>query len=192
MRGQNRHITLAALDPSAADTAAGFTYTINWGDGTAVQTILPGQAVAPSHIYKTDNTFTITASVTDKDGGKTTTTRSIAITPVALEGTTLAIGGLTKEDLLVLTQTNGSGGLKTLNLIDNLLHQYSFNESQFNRIDVYQADVDLVFVAKNVSEVVYLVDANGNILETIHKAAGSGGGSSGDSHDGGHGGGHDD
>src|SRR5262249_11928758 len=35
VRGQARNFTLTATDPSAADQAAGFTFAINWGDGSA-------------------------------------------------------------------------------------------------------------------------------------------------------------
>src|SRR5262249_1704715 len=32
-------LTFGASDPSAADVAAGFTYAIDWGDGTSVQSV---------------------------------------------------------------------------------------------------------------------------------------------------------
>src|SRR5581483_583887 len=34
LRGQSQTFTLTANDPSPADQAAGFTFTINWGDGS--------------------------------------------------------------------------------------------------------------------------------------------------------------
>lgn len=37
--GQPRNFTFSATDPSAIDQAAGFTYAVNWGDGSPVQTI---------------------------------------------------------------------------------------------------------------------------------------------------------
>src|SRR5262249_20506404 len=36
--GGTSTFTISATDPSAADTSAGFLYSINWGDGTSPQT----------------------------------------------------------------------------------------------------------------------------------------------------------
>src|SRR5690606_30710258 len=42
---------LSALDPSAADQAAGFTYTINWGDGSPVEMVNGGSPLTVSHSF---------------------------------------------------------------------------------------------------------------------------------------------
>ena len=153
-----------------ADTAAGFTYTINWGDGSAAQVVAPGGSPNPGHVYKTLGNFKVSVTATDKDGGvSTAAAQTIAITPIALEGTTLAIGGLTADDLIFITQNN-AGGSKNLYVSDDLLLNYKLKEALFTRVDVYQRDDDGVFVAQNVSDAVYLVDANGNIMQTLHAA----------------------
>ncbi len=70
--------SIGAADPSGADSAAGFQYSINWGDGSSIQTIArtpgngPPQNVA--HTYSTGDPFTITVTATDKDGGVGTAT----------------------------------------------------------------------------------------------------------------------
>src|SRR5205807_2153324 len=38
VNGQTRHINLTSTDPSSIDQAASFTYTVNWGDGSPVET----------------------------------------------------------------------------------------------------------------------------------------------------------
>ena len=73
-----------ATDPAAADTAAGFTYTVDWGDGTAAQTVTGGASVTVDHTYAADGTFTVTATATDKDGGTSAPdTATVAVTNVA-------------------------------------------------------------------------------------------------------------
>lgn len=170
VRGQTRHISLSATDPSTVDTAAGFTYTINWGDGSANQAVLPGGPANPGHVYSTIGNFHVSVTATDKDGGVSAAVgQTIAITPIALEGTTLAVGGLTADDLIVLAQ-NSAGGSRNLYVSDDLLLLYKLKEALFTQVDVYQQDADGIIVAQNVTDAVYLVDANGNIIDTLHAA----------------------
>lgn len=171
VRGQNRHIHIpVATDPSSVDTAAGFAYTVSWGDGTTTPIALTTLASDPGHIYQYNGNYHITVTAADKDNGiSAAVALNLAITPVAIEGTTLAIGGLTPYDLLIITQT-GNGANTTIRLIDDFLLKYRLNESLFTRIDIYQATDSGTFVASNVTDAVYLVDANGTVIETIHAA----------------------
>jgi hypothetical protein len=77
---------LSATDPSSVDTAAGFTYKINWGDGSAVQTVSRtannGTGVSLTHVFTTAGTDTVSLTSTDKDGGATTITRTVTVLPV--------------------------------------------------------------------------------------------------------------
>ncbi|MDW4571735.1 Ig-like domain repeat protein [Microbacterium sp. M3] len=62
-------IKVGADDPSAADMAADFVYTVDWGDGSAVITDT-GPADPPyTHTYAAAGTYTATLTATDKDGG---------------------------------------------------------------------------------------------------------------------------
>ncbi len=56
-------VQMAATDPSTIDKEAGFLYSINWGDGTAIQTVQGAPGVPPSvdHIYTANGTYTITS-----------------------------------------------------------------------------------------------------------------------------------
>jgi subtilisin-like proprotein convertase family protein len=67
--GTPASVTFGATDPAAADNAAGFTYRIDWGDGTPVQTVTGGASVTASHTWATSGTFTISVTASDKDGG---------------------------------------------------------------------------------------------------------------------------
>lgn len=171
VRGQNRHIHIpVAADPSSVDTAAGFAYNINWGDGTTTAIAQTALASDPGHIYQYDGNYTVSVTATDKDNAiSTAATLNLAITPIAIEGSILAIGGLTAYDLLIITQSN-SGGMKTIRVIDDFLLKYKLSESLFTQINIYQATDYGTFVASNVTDAVYLVDANGTIVETIHAA----------------------
>ncbi|MET8150631.1 PKD domain-containing protein [Actinoplanes sp. NPDC049668] len=79
-------ITPAATDPSAADSTAGFTYTIDYGDGTTPDTVR-------THTYASAGTYTVSVTATDKDNGtSTTTTTQILVTPMPPPGTSSAGG----------------------------------------------------------------------------------------------------
>jgi PKD domain/RTX calcium-binding nonapeptide repeat (4 copies) len=89
--------TAAATDPSTVDVAAGFTYSINWGDGTAqtpdVQTIAASAAngspgVKVSHDFTTAGTYTVALTATDKYGGATTVNDTVTV--LALTSANLA------------------------------------------------------------------------------------------------------
>ena len=67
-------VKVGADDPSSADTAAQFTYTADWGDGSPVETIT-GPADPPlTHTYAAAGDFDASFTATDKDGGVSTPT----------------------------------------------------------------------------------------------------------------------
>ena len=63
--------TFAATDASSVDQAAGFRWTLNYGDGTNLVTTATGIAspALRNHTFPNSGVFTVTASATDKDGG---------------------------------------------------------------------------------------------------------------------------
>ena len=65
--------TVSAIDPSSVDQAAGFAYSIDWGDKSPIQSIAAtagnGSGVSSSHVYATAGTDTVTLTATDKDNG---------------------------------------------------------------------------------------------------------------------------
>jgi hypothetical protein len=77
--------TFSATDPSTTDVA-GFTYTVNWGDGSALQTSAPtpgnGSGVRATHVFTTAGTYNVALTATDEDGGATTITRTVTILTV--------------------------------------------------------------------------------------------------------------
>ena len=62
-------IKVGADDPSSADMAAMFTYTVDWGDGSPVETVV-GPADPPvTHTYAAPGSYDASFTATDKDGG---------------------------------------------------------------------------------------------------------------------------
>jgi PKD repeat protein len=71
-----------------------FTYTLNWGDGSSTisapapatngsRGVLTAGAIAGSHTYADDGVYTVTVTVTDDGGGKTTGTILVTVNNVA-------------------------------------------------------------------------------------------------------------
>jgi uncharacterized delta-60 repeat protein len=98
VRGQQRTLNLAATDPSSVDAAAGFTYTVNWGDGSAVETYLPGQVTA-THAYAEDATYSIQVTAMDQDSGTSAPmTVSMLVQSANIQNGVLTISGRVDSD----------------------------------------------------------------------------------------------
>ena len=67
--GEPFTIKVGAEDPSSADMEALFTYTVDWGDGSPVTSVV-GPADPPvTHTYASAGTYQAVFTATDKDGG---------------------------------------------------------------------------------------------------------------------------
>ncbi len=66
--GKAYTFTFSATDPSAQDTAAGFNYTVTWGDGTSQQVAGNGP-IQLSHTFAKAGTVAITVVANDRDHG---------------------------------------------------------------------------------------------------------------------------
>jgi hypothetical protein len=113
IRGQLRTFTLTASDPSFADQAANFTFTIVWGDGSPNDTVTGPSGSATSHTYSTEGTYSIQVTAQDKDGGiSATATRSQTILIVEQQGATLAVGGTAGADRFSYSPGATSGSFR--------------------------------------------------------------------------------
>jgi len=82
---QNATLGLSATDPSTADTAAGFSYLVDWKDGSAPQTIPAGASTA-LHSFVRPGLYGVSVRALDKDGGiSPEVIRLINILPAGLE-----------------------------------------------------------------------------------------------------------
>lgn len=107
-------------DPSPIDQASIFTYDIDWGDGTTESVVGPANFTR-THVYKDSGTFTVQATVRDKDGAiSNVATQDINIAAVQMQDSDLAIGGASLDDLIIVEPADTNGSLKvTINGIDH-------------------------------------------------------------------------
>jgi hypothetical protein len=122
--GKGVTLQLTATDPSTADMAAGFVYSINWGDGSAVQTTarLTGSP-SVSHSYAHVGVYTVSVTAMDKDGAViTAVTKLVTIAGAELVAdpfqpgkTALVVGGTSGNDTISFTLTQNDQIKVTLN-----------------------------------------------------------------------------
>ena len=94
------------------DQAAAFTYAINWGDGSTQAVTGPASQQVGPRLHRT-GTFTVRVTATDKNGGVSASVQqTITIKAVDLQGATLAVGGTTNADDIVITPNDAQGNLK--------------------------------------------------------------------------------
>jgi Ca2+-binding RTX toxin-like protein len=113
--------TLGATDPSPVDQAAGFTFNINWGDGTPDQTVTGLSGTTVMHTFTGTASDTVTVTAMDKDGGvsqpvsTSVTLKTAALVPDFLNPgkMLLAVGGTDGPDNFNLVP-GGHGGIKVL------------------------------------------------------------------------------
>jgi hypothetical protein len=118
VRGQARTFALTASDSSSVDQAAGFTFAVDWGDGTT-QTVTGPSGTAASHTFTVSGTYNVWVTATDKDGDTSAAaTRAVTITAVALQTdptdpgkTALVVGGTTGADTITIKPADAVGTL---------------------------------------------------------------------------------
>lgn len=109
VRNQPRNLTLSATDISPADTTAGFTYSIDWADGSTIQTVNPGATTA-NHSFVDVGTYNVVVHAIDKDDGTSTdqihaiviTAAELQIDPSNSNKQALVVGGTSGNDAIVL------------------------------------------------------------------------------------------
>jgi Ca2+-binding RTX toxin-like protein len=106
--GQDIDFPYTASDPAAPD-AASLTLVVDWGDG-ASETVNNATAGTLTHAYAHDGNYTITATLTDKDGGEDEQTFDLNISPVFLDADgNLVVNGTSRSDRIILTQKSFGG-----------------------------------------------------------------------------------
>jgi Ca2+-binding RTX toxin-like protein len=111
VRGQARTFTFNASDPSPVDQAASFSYAIAWGDGST-QTVSGPANLSVDHVFTTTGTYTVSVTATDKDGGASgPAQQAITIKTIDLQGGTLAVGGTTGDDNIVIKPNDTQGNV---------------------------------------------------------------------------------
>jgi VCBS repeat-containing protein len=115
VRGQTRTFNLTAYDPSPADHLAGFTYSINWGDGSTETVFGPGgpDELQVDHVFVASGPYRVTVTAKDKDGAVSAVAEHlISISAVEMQNGSLAVGGTTGVDNIVLKVADTGGGVR--------------------------------------------------------------------------------
>lgn len=104
----NAALSLSFADPGVND--ADWTVAINWGDGspdTTYSTDTQGAQTAQSHLYTTPGTYTVTATVTDKDGGEDTSIETVEVKQVYTAEFLAPFNASSPSELITNTMKNG-------------------------------------------------------------------------------------
>ena len=177
--GQPVTFTLGASDPSSADQAAGFGYTIDWGDGSPVQAIphtaSNGTGTQVTHTYTQSGPYTVRVTTTDKDNGTSAAaTTSIAISAVALVGdpchpdqTALAVGGTSGDDTIIFNPGSNPGKIQ---VIINGISQGTWSPTG-HLIAYGQGGDDKIQVAGSLTLPTFLFGGDGN--DTLNGGSGN-------------------
>jgi hypothetical protein len=118
--GQPRTFALGATDPSPVDQAAGFTYVINWGDGSPTLTVprVPGNGsgVKLDHIFTKPGSYTVKETATEDGGTSGSASTTVIIKSVEMQGNSLAVAGTLGNDTIILSPADSVGDINvTLN-----------------------------------------------------------------------------
>jgi ELWxxDGT repeat protein len=107
---QYRDFVLTAADSNTADNPAGFSFAINWGDGTS-ETVTGPSGLTVDHSYATAGNYLISATATNLADSVTSAafTQMENITATEVQGGNLALGGQVGNDAWVITKGTKNG-----------------------------------------------------------------------------------
>ncbi|HKB02490.1 MAG TPA: PKD domain-containing protein, partial [Gemmataceae bacterium] len=165
VRGQALAFVASFADVGALDTHMA---EWSWGDGTtSVGTVTEAAgagSVGGSHVFTASGVYTVSLTVTDKDGGTTTVSRQVAVVAAELQPdtsdptkTALVVGGTTGSDVIRLNPVSGGHIEVTINDVA----QGAFAPT--GRIIVYgQAGDDDIKLAGSIANDAWLYGGAGN------------------------------
>jgi Ca2+-binding RTX toxin-like protein len=119
--GLSVNFVLSSTDPSVVDQAAGFAYTVSWGDGSSEGPFHGAGAVVHPHVYTAPGSYTVTLTTVDKDGGvsapvtKTVTVVQLVADVCGSAGKTLLVGGTSGDDVITVGPGTSSTIAVTVN-----------------------------------------------------------------------------
>ncbi len=176
VRGQLRTFVIGATDASSMDQHEGFTYSINWGDGTAAQTVNRsydnGNGTTVSHAFTNSGIYAVRVIATDKDGAvSVVATRTVTVAAVAIQADItdsnkkmLVVGGTTNDDKI---EINLDGSKLKVKINDTEVGSFdsagSSSQPAIAKIVVYgQAGDDQILIGSTVTQLSILYGDAGN------------------------------
>jgi PKD repeat protein len=149
-------------DPSTADTAAGFTYSWNFGDNST------STQASPSHTYAAAGTYNVTLKVTDKDGGQTTKTSQAVVS---------SSGGVTSPNNINIPPLPAPTGT-VINVATETALRDAVNNLQSNQTIMIAAGTctltDTLYLPQGISNV-SIRGATGTAADVVIQGAGMSG-----------------
>jgi hypothetical protein len=118
------YILTASESGLPADTV--YSYSINWGDGSPVQTLSGPSGTQVVHAFPTPGTSTISLTATDPNShASAPVTASVTLTTTLMETdpydatlTALYVGGTTGNDTIAITPVSGGGVKVGMNFVN--------------------------------------------------------------------------
>ncbi len=113
------NLTLTTMDLIPADQSADFSYAINWGDGSTLQTLSgPGSGTNPSWTYGSDGVYVVSVTATDVDGAVSQTATALVVVSTAANDQ-ISLSGSTagQVQLAVNSQPGASGTYSPTDLV---------------------------------------------------------------------------
>ncbi len=157
VRGQSRAFDLSGSDVSPADIAFGFTYAIDWGDGSPGQNVTAHDTLTVDHVFEQEGTYSIHVTAADRDGAvSSVATYTIGISvaeiqpdPLAPNRRVLVVGGSAGADNLKIKPGTHPGELKVVirDEENELFYRHKF-DPVIDRVVVYGQDGDDDIVVK--------------------------------------------
>ena len=132
VRNEPIDFQLTATDVTAGDIAAGFTYTIDWGDGSDPdgdgvigETVTGAELVNLQHGFERKGTYSVSVTATDKDGS----TSSAATHTIEVSAAVVDNKGNLKGGGNNVTASQGSIILEFFDDEGNVVERLSFDEA---------------------------------------------------------------
>jgi Ca2+-binding RTX toxin-like protein len=177
VRGQPLTFTFSATSPSPVEQAGPFTYTINWGDGSPVQTVTgSASGVSVTHVFTDAGMDPVSVTATDQDGhASAAVSQSVSVAIWAVQtqpdplhpGQTiqvLVVGGSTGSDVIHVKPGPHGRGVEVF-IWEKSLHQFldQVFSGPIDRVVVYgQAGNDIIAVSNRLKLTSELFGGSGN------------------------------
>lgn len=176
VRGEPRFYTFNATDLDPEDAAGPFVYSINWGDGSPIETVTGGNSIERMHIFTDGGVFDLVVTATDSRGltsqsaALDVTVEQIQVRPDPLYSgqSILVVGGSTGHDLITVHSTAGRQSLVvTINGNQTVIPWRSGGTEFVHSLAVYaQAGNDIVTLAPGLNLPALLDGGAGNDILT--------------------------
>jgi Tol biopolymer transport system component len=158
VRSEPLKFSLSGTDPSDDDETAGFTFEIDWGDGSSTQTVT-GTTKDVEHAFPAIGEYTVTVTITDRDGDSDTVEKTVTIDDILLSSGKLSVGGTTGNDVIAFKTVTGQTGV--VEVFFGTVSQGRF--SGVTRIEAFGGlGNDKITVAAGITKPTWIMGGDGN------------------------------